>query len=211
LFPVFARARENARRASCQSNLKQIGIGFMQYTQDYDERLPLQDYTVKVGTTDYHCFWAEQLQPYVKSYQVYLCPSLTNTSGTAWYTTPANGYDKYKVQYNVNTLFPKNIPGYNTIPNYTNYDIRVMSDSGGVSATLVALDKPTETIFAYDANNSTYYYGWTQGNPTGSSTYVAPRHLDGSNWLFCDGHVKWYRPESVSKYWFAAKKFDETW
>src|SRR5690606_6779733 len=40
LFPVFARARENARRASCQSNLKQIGLGLMQYTQDYDERLP---------------------------------------------------------------------------------------------------------------------------------------------------------------------------
>src|SRR5205809_4233116 len=41
LFPVFSRARENARRASCQSNLKQIGLGFLQYAQDYDERLPL--------------------------------------------------------------------------------------------------------------------------------------------------------------------------
>src|SRR4028119_422853 len=40
LFPVFARARENARRASCQSNLKQLGLAFAQYTQDYDEMLP---------------------------------------------------------------------------------------------------------------------------------------------------------------------------
>ena len=40
LFPVFARARENARRAGCQSNLKQIALGFLQYAQDYDERLP---------------------------------------------------------------------------------------------------------------------------------------------------------------------------
>src|SRR3569833_1960098 len=39
LFPVFARARENARRTSCMSNLKQIGLGVMQYTQDYDEKL----------------------------------------------------------------------------------------------------------------------------------------------------------------------------
>ena len=39
LFPVFARARENARRASCQSNLKQIGLGIFQYTQDYDEKM----------------------------------------------------------------------------------------------------------------------------------------------------------------------------
>lgn len=40
LFPVFARARENARRSSCMSNLKQLGLAFMQYTQDYDEQLP---------------------------------------------------------------------------------------------------------------------------------------------------------------------------
>src|SRR5687767_1588685 len=41
LFPVFARARENARRASCQSNLKQLGLSFAQYTQDFDERYPM--------------------------------------------------------------------------------------------------------------------------------------------------------------------------
>jgi len=40
LFPVFGRARENARRASCMSNLKQIGLAIMQYTQDYDEKYP---------------------------------------------------------------------------------------------------------------------------------------------------------------------------
>ena len=40
LFPAFARARENARRASCQSNLKQMGLGFAQYIQDYDGRYP---------------------------------------------------------------------------------------------------------------------------------------------------------------------------
>ena len=44
LFPVFARARENARRSSCQSNLKQIGLGIAQYTQDYDEIMPRADY-----------------------------------------------------------------------------------------------------------------------------------------------------------------------
>jgi prepilin-type N-terminal cleavage/methylation domain-containing protein len=42
LFPVFARARENARRASCQSNLKQIALGVFQYTQDFDEKFPRQ-------------------------------------------------------------------------------------------------------------------------------------------------------------------------
>src|SRR4028118_1183664 len=49
LFPVFARARENARRASCMSNLKQIGLGVMQYTQDWDERYPCNNQTNATG------------------------------------------------------------------------------------------------------------------------------------------------------------------
>jgi len=48
LFPVFARARENARKATCQSNLKQLGIAFAMYCQDYDQTYPLCRYT---GTT----------------------------------------------------------------------------------------------------------------------------------------------------------------
>ena len=71
LFPVFARARENARRASCQSNLKQIGLGFMQYSQDHNERLPV---TIS-SDNRYPGGWAGPLWPYVKSKQVYKCPS----------------------------------------------------------------------------------------------------------------------------------------
>src|SRR6186997_2010986 len=65
LFPVFARARENARRASCSSNLKQIGLGMLQYTQDYDEHFPMQAAAA---------FWPS-LTPYIKSDQIYKCPS----------------------------------------------------------------------------------------------------------------------------------------
>src|SRR5688572_8152662 len=65
LFPVFARARENARRASCQSNLKQIALGVKQYTQDYDEKFPAR-YTdfAQVGPTDQTGGWAILIQPY---------------------------------------------------------------------------------------------------------------------------------------------------
>ena len=62
LFPVFARARENSRRASCQSNLKQVALGWAQYTQDYDERFPPID-------------WSPVVQPYLKSTQIYRCHS----------------------------------------------------------------------------------------------------------------------------------------
>ena len=75
LFPAFARARENARRASCQSNLKQLGLGMLQYTQDYDEKLPgpvtyTDQQEINLGSG-----WAGAIYPYVKSGGVYTCPS----------------------------------------------------------------------------------------------------------------------------------------
>ena len=99
LFPVFARARENARKSSCQSNLKQIGLASMQYAQDYDESLyphrfnatgknPFlqanggQFTTAQItGTAQDKIFWVSLLQPYIKSYQVFVCPSNPN----GWY------------------------------------------------------------------------------------------------------------------------------
>lgn len=101
LFPVFARARENARRASCQSNLKQIALSFHQYSQDYDERLPLVawavaatgDYPSGTGGTSYSptaggpkggwlgpwntevTCWIDEIMPYLKSTQILNCPS----------------------------------------------------------------------------------------------------------------------------------------
>jgi prepilin-type N-terminal cleavage/methylation domain-containing protein/prepilin-type processing-associated H-X9-DG protein len=78
LFPVFARARENARRASCMSNLKQIGLASAQYTQDYDGRIvpPRIDGKNPVNHTG-EPTWADRLFPYVKNTQIYLCPSDT--------------------------------------------------------------------------------------------------------------------------------------
>jgi type II secretory pathway pseudopilin PulG len=73
LFPVFARARENARRTSCLSNLKQIGLGIMQYTQDYDETFPFG-----FGSGDWiNDGWPVSTQPYLKSLNVFMCPSDT--------------------------------------------------------------------------------------------------------------------------------------
>ncbi|MEO6906631.1 MAG: DUF1559 domain-containing protein, partial [Abditibacteriaceae bacterium] len=98
LFPVFARARENARRASCASNLKQIGIGVMMYTQDYDERFPMYMHrdnepaalvgaqnppTTPAGKYEisdccvvgHYVSWMDEISPYLKSLAIYDCPS----------------------------------------------------------------------------------------------------------------------------------------
>src|SRR5689334_25398731 len=83
LFPVFARARENARRSSCQSNEKQIGLGILQYVQDYDERYPLSRVDNSGITRN---TWYGMIQPYVKSTQLFQCPSDTNTnSGNSYW------------------------------------------------------------------------------------------------------------------------------
>src|SRR5690606_13298398 len=86
LFPVFARARENARRASCMSNLKQIGLGIMMYTQDYDETYP-RCLQIDAATppddirwvSGNYWVWQQMIQPYVKNYQIFRCPSSSYT------------------------------------------------------------------------------------------------------------------------------------
>jgi prepilin-type N-terminal cleavage/methylation domain-containing protein/prepilin-type processing-associated H-X9-DG protein len=92
LFPVFARARENARRSSCQSNLKQIGLGVMQYTQDYDEKVPPSPAN-PAGDAYAYTPTHTILQPYMKSTQVWLCPSDTLGNPISygynyWYLSP---------------------------------------------------------------------------------------------------------------------------
>ena len=101
LFPVFAKAREKARQASCQSNLKQLGIGFVQYTQDNDETyggdLNTNATTTTPGSYGNGNGWAGQIYPYVKSSGVYTCPddpTLPSTGDTVIsYAINFNLYD----------------------------------------------------------------------------------------------------------------------
>src|SRR3982751_2317979 len=78
LFPVFARARENARKASCASNLKQIGLAMTQYSQDYDEMLVPSAHFSKSPVI----YAYQDLDPYVRNRQLWRCPSNTRTNST---------------------------------------------------------------------------------------------------------------------------------
>ena len=89
LFPAFARARENARRASCQSNVKQIMLGIFQYTQDYDEKY------IPMYNSDPAVYWPRKVEPYLKSTQLFNCPS---NSGVAY-----SNIDNYFPHYGLNT------------------------------------------------------------------------------------------------------------
>jgi prepilin-type processing-associated H-X9-DG protein len=77
LFPVFAQSREKGRQAACSSNLRQIGLALQQYVQDFDETYPPETVTappVNGGTADARPF-DQQLVPYLKNDQIWVCPS----------------------------------------------------------------------------------------------------------------------------------------
>jgi prepilin-type N-terminal cleavage/methylation domain-containing protein/prepilin-type processing-associated H-X9-DG protein len=167
LFPVFARARENARRASCQSNLKQIGLGFAQYTQDYDEKFPMADGTYANG-------WASsQLVPYMKSTQIYGCPSDSAiTNGGTPITSNTYSY------------------GYNDIigGHYTNANPPVAVAAPFAGVNLSALDSSSLTVLNYEVAAPA---SGTQSVAHAVAVADSKRHLDGVNYGFADGHVKW--------------------
>lgn len=84
LFPVFAKAREKARQASCQSNLKQQILGVLQYSQDYDERMTPNYWDGASAATaafaDHERTYAHLSYPYAKNVQIFRCPSQSSTS-----------------------------------------------------------------------------------------------------------------------------------
>ncbi|HEY3298299.1 MAG TPA: DUF1559 domain-containing protein, partial [Armatimonadota bacterium] len=107
LFPVFAKAREKARSATCLSNLKQMGLGFAQYMSDYDQTYPPAKFDSGVVSPnsyyDFSIWWYQLLDPYVKSKKIYQCPSdqrklgLAEIDITAGYTfdNPGNAETGY--------------------------------------------------------------------------------------------------------------------
>jgi prepilin-type N-terminal cleavage/methylation domain-containing protein/prepilin-type processing-associated H-X9-DG protein len=171
LFPVFARARENARRASCQSQLKQIALGMKQYIQDYDEK-----FVPRRGVNGTSEGWANLVQPYMKSEQIFQCPSESTAPGGMSSTTAIDYFYNYSL--GASYLAPP-----------------VYEQRGGVSE--ASIQYPTSTILNGDgaadtAQNSLFAI------PAGAAQIAASiRHLDGANYSFVDGHVKWFRPEKI--------------
>ena len=99
LFPVFQKVRENARRSSCQSNEKQLALGVIQYVQDSDEAYPTQPEGTVANNYGYQMSWISNVQPYIKSYDVFKCPDDSHTVGvgegpaTSYVANSVIGYD----------------------------------------------------------------------------------------------------------------------
>jgi len=226
LFPVFERARENAYRATCQSNLKQLGLGFIQYEQDFDERFPA-GYYLPAGVVCYSGVnWGTNIFPYVKSDQLYLCP---DDSGNK--DNEGAGPDHISYAENAGLNMPGTDNGYyygstseltmssrtvelfecaNTFGNLENLQAGTGYGSavgyglggdmswqenhgGGWYATGIMGGRTTGTVVTDPNAADSQSLG--EG---GDFQYPTGRHLDGSNFLMVDGHVKWYQGAQVS-------------
>jgi prepilin-type N-terminal cleavage/methylation domain-containing protein/prepilin-type processing-associated H-X9-DG protein len=203
LFPVFARARENARRSSCQSNLKQIGIGIMMYTQDYDEKLPSGsiggDPTLETGfpaslqSGVYYHLWQHTLTPYLKSIQIFNCPSNSDTPYNGSYTgTISYGMDYAPTYYTA----PAQAAGVGITDGGCTSNCGVSIGSYGIA--LAGIDDVAGTIYITDSSYYLVNVGtYTDDGANDPYPYGKPRHLDTLNCLFLDGHVKSLNGNSV--------------
>jgi prepilin-type N-terminal cleavage/methylation domain-containing protein/prepilin-type processing-associated H-X9-DG protein len=189
LFPVFGRARENARRAACMSNLRQIGLAWMQYTQDYDELLPLTTDNVgganggqgTPGAWNFYTVYGSDgvgakfdmskssLQPYLKSVQIFVCPSDTvgQESGDSYASNSCVSGDVIAGT----TLRPgKSLAAFDDTARW-----------------MLLGEEASNT--GWDSTDDAYFYL--------PNNFLSIRHLEGSNLTFVDGHVKWFRPEKI--------------
>lgn len=224
LFPVFARARENARRTSCQSNLKQIGLGIQQYAQDFDERMVAVAYGTPIGSyknTTGSYKWSDAIYPYVKSEQIFNCPSDSFAA-----TQPSTaGNRRFLLNTNCGTnsclAFGSYIPNGTYFTKGDNFTgpMGDPTDATNPSTTSMAQIQAPSTTFLIGEGESIQASGifrevmyWDYNLPSavdtneprsmtysGSFKWVIERHLGTTNVLYCDGHVKAVKIDALNK------------
>ena len=151
LLPVFTQAREQARRTSCASNIKQLSLSIFQYVQDNDETVPIVEYTVDgAAPPDDYFTWARVVQPYAKSWSILHCPDAEHDPRGAWRN--ASGADFYRLQsspsygYNYNALNPWQ-PCLTTPLLTDNYGLAV---NAGPPVNLSQISEPSRTVLLTD-------------------------------------------------------------
>ena len=191
LFPVFARAREAARQTSCLSNVRQLGMGFTMYFEDYDEQFPM----VKGGSP-----WTLSMQPYIRNQKMLRCPSDPSVN---WDTPLAGKTAVRATSYTLN--------GY-LAPGNSN------DTQGGNYPFIGSIQKPASTIFLTESARDftgAYFHAHVWNPPTSTGHWNATlnlpddiepnRHGDRFNAAYLDGHAKsvkwsqvWWRDESFT-------------
>jgi prepilin-type N-terminal cleavage/methylation domain-containing protein/prepilin-type processing-associated H-X9-DG protein len=200
LFPVFAKAREKARQATCLSNEKQIALAVLQYNQDYDEvMIPISGTTTR---------WTVLVYPYVKSYGIYRCPDDGGYNDMA--TSAAGDRESYGMNIKLSTCIDGPCSAYSgvTLAQIVNpADLcLIVEDNLSVVAGQSAGYGGSNDLGGTNLGYANVWYGCTSAtgckSPTVDDEHVAPttyadfatpfaRHTGGANVGYTDGHSKW--------------------
>jgi prepilin-type N-terminal cleavage/methylation domain-containing protein len=192
LFPVFQRARENARRSSCQSNMKQLGLALFQYAQDADERFMLPNYYPPAGGEQP---WDVDIVPYLgqiadmnkRSPMVFKCPSdyVARQSTTTVTNQSQRSYS---------------FAGRSDGSQFAEFNRgRLVSEIPAPASTLMLVENPNANNRVAGGNQAVVKNTTEQQAPYGTyaPAIAEPLHFEAWNYLFCDGHVKWMIPEAT--------------
>lgn len=188
LFPVFSSARGKANQTSCSSNTRQIAMAYYTYTMDSNETFPIESYGPNYCLKN---LWLDMLQPYVKSADVFFCPSISREV-----RLPGCANEKGRTSYWTNSylhrFFPRAWPSRN----------------GYAPLKWSRIQYTTTTVAFCEGDVSWGHRAWTI-NPTnpicGWILQYGPqytkdtdnRHTDGGNYPFVDGHAKWLLPKAI--------------
>ena len=211
LFPVFAQAREKARQASCLSNEKQIGLGALMYSQDYDDTLIPADAKWTSDANSF-CTWDILLGPYIaagiaKTGQATAGVSPTGTYTSLSYTQGGTFFHCPSDTVKRNNGWSPRSYSWNGGPNGRDGLAGIPNGFYGNGISLARIEEPAGVIMVaerFQNNNITNFHSCSTvngpvpqlggGKPAGVS---APGHLGGWNYLLADGHAKWMRPEAT--------------
>ncbi len=185
LFPVFARARENARKANCQSNLKQITHAALMYAQDYDETFAMHRCACDNGWQKWDCSFQAYL-PYTKNYHVYVCPS-----------APTPYSDCVRLQWGPDHWLTR-----------IGYAWNIKAEGQNIAT----FRQVADTVLCGDSQVGHGYFGnCDPANPNARCPWdrvaLGARHMDDQlNIGFADGHVKTMKLDRLrignGVYWF---------
>jgi prepilin-type N-terminal cleavage/methylation domain-containing protein/prepilin-type processing-associated H-X9-DG protein len=195
LFPVFARAREQARKTTCLSNIKQLSLGFLMYAQDYDEQMPgipfgscgtCWPWADWVGSVDWTGVFTVGIQPYVKNKNLLQCPSGADNANR-W--SGANG-----ISYCYNEYLYNSNNGY---------------DKLSALANLTTGTGPASVTFLAECWSSGIYNDWETAGPTTNGVQDGLNRIrysqytpwltahEGTNFGYADGHAKFVPKDRI--------------
>jgi prepilin-type N-terminal cleavage/methylation domain-containing protein/prepilin-type processing-associated H-X9-DG protein len=196
LFPVFAQAREKARQSACLSNVKEISLAIHMYAQDYDETLCRYYQSSNYYMPD------EVLDPYIKNFEIWVCPSRSTFLHSTCGTHPP------ETVRGLRTNRPFSYAYNNFTESYGEVNGIAGSQYLGASGRALAyIFHPAETILIGDGVCERFWgvpFVDRFNNPDSYPTY--PKHSDGSNFGYADGHAKWVKAGALRYYMFDCER-----